>query len=141
MDWIFLWKIHISVHKKDTILLYVANNLLASSVRSAVWSYHTIKINASEYIYFPYKQSGFKNFLGSKFLWGNSNPCMDSYLLCNLNLTQRLKLLCILRCCCSKEENFIKTFQTLHLVVFMSFGKKNVICYSQEIAKSEVFVQ
>lgn len=48
----FLWKIQISVHEKDTILLYVANNLLASSVRSAVWSYHTIKINANEYIIF-----------------------------------------------------------------------------------------
>lgn len=50
MDWMFLWKIQISVQEKDTILLYVANNLLASSVRSAVWSYHTIKINANEYI-------------------------------------------------------------------------------------------
>lgn len=74
--------------------------------------------------YFPYKQLGFKNLFWSKFFGGNSNPCIDSYLLCNLNLTQRLKLLCILRCCCSKEENFIKTFQTLHLMVFMSSGKK-----------------
>lgn len=140
MDWMFLWKIQISVHEKDTILLYVANNLLASSVRSAVWSYHTIKINANEYIIFHTNNWVLRICFGL-----NSSEeiqtLVDSYLLCNLNLTQRLKLLCVLRCCCSKEQNFIKTFQTLHLVVFMSFGKKNVICYFQEIAKSEVFVQ
>lgn len=111
-------------------------------VGSLILSHNKNKCQWIHVHYFPYKQLGFKNLFWSKFFGGNSNPCIDSYLLCNLNLTQRLKLLCILRCCCSKEKNFIKTFLTLHLVVHVYVvWKKNVICYFQEIAKSEVFVQ
>lgn len=36
------------------------------------------------------------------------SPCIDSYLLCDLNLTQCLKLFCIFRCCCSRKINLFK---------------------------------
>lgn len=73
-------------------------------VGSLILSHNKNKCQWIHVHYFPYKQLGFKNLFWSKFFGGNSNPCIDSYLLCNLNLTQRLKLLCILRCCCSKEK-------------------------------------